>query len=288
MIKKISDFSSYNIASNVLTINHNYGSGLFSCCGIRLQEIINCYNMMGVIPIVDSSRQWYKHKEANEDLTPYFFKNNNMPIELNVRYVDISEATKSDPYWTRLSDYSYINFNLTSKFMDKYFVLSDEIMNIANMLVTKYAIDCTNTIAVCYRGNDMVKETGIPSYGVMLDKVASVRKEYPGHRLFIQSDELDFYSAAKAVNPDMISIDEIVKINRNSNISIADHLSSGRRSQAMLFMAIVYVISGCSHVIMNSSNVGMWICLYRNNAGNVYQYLDQPNCPLLDLKGFKR
>jgi hypothetical protein len=37
------------------------------------------------------------------------------------------------------------------------------------------------------------------------------------------------------------------------------------------------LISDCSDVILNSGNVGLWICLFRKNSDNVSQYLHKIN-----------
>ena len=47
-----------------------------------------------------------------------------------------------------------------------------------------------------------------------------------------------------------------------------------RINKAVHFLAIMNIIAKCDQVILNSGNVGMWCCLYRGNANNVYQFLD--------------
>ena len=37
------------------------------------------------------------------------------------------------------------------------------------------------------------------------------------------------------------------------------------------------IISESNVVVLNSGNVGLWVCLYRENNNNVYQYLSPKN-----------
>ena len=49
--------------NNILYTNHN--AGFFSCCSVKLDNIIQYYNKYKKLPIVDSSKQyeWYKNKD---------------------------------------------------------------------------------------------------------------------------------------------------------------------------------------------------------------------------------
>ena len=40
-------------------------------------------------------------------------------------------------------------------------------------------------------------------------------------------------------------------------------------------MAIVIIMSRCKYVICNTSNVSLWIALFRGNTINLHQYLRQ-------------
>ena len=58
----------------VLKITHN--AGFFSCCTIRLLEIINYFNLNKELPlIVDSSVQFEVYKNENIDILYYMCRN---------------------------------------------------------------------------------------------------------------------------------------------------------------------------------------------------------------------
>ena len=65
-----------------LTITHN--AGFFSCCTIRLIEIVNFFNNNKNLPtIVDSSRQFDFYKSKPEDLSKFYFTEKENNIEYN-------------------------------------------------------------------------------------------------------------------------------------------------------------------------------------------------------------
>ena len=44
---------------------------------------------------------------------------------------------------------------------------------------------------------------------------------------------------------------------------------------SLYFLAIVIIMSRCKYVICNTSNVSLWISLFRGNTNNLHQYLRQ-------------
>jgi hypothetical protein len=249
---------------NKIVVDHN--AGFFSCCTIRLIRIVEFYNQHGIFPIVDSSNQWAFYKDELVDITNRFFKENNNEIFLEKVNYDASNELKP---------YSELDFPTLNFLVEKYFSLSDDVLSIYNQLISNYNIDFSKTISVLYRGNDKHKETNLPSYQDMLDKIQEVKSEFPHHRLLIQSDELEFYEFILERYPDSIYFQEIGKIRKNDNLAIQYVVADGQKTkQAKIFLAIMNIISKCSKIILNSGNVGMWTVLYRGKSEGVYQYLN--------------
>lgn len=266
-------YSSYDTDINVLSMRHNQGSGFFSCCGIRLQEIINCMNKSGRFPIVDSSAQFYKHKDYSCDATSSFFRPAVYAGIFDSCNIRITDNDSDDLYTMRMDDYARLNFKDLSILIECYFHISDAVLERKNMLIRKYGINTARTIAVCYRGNDTVKDSMIPpTYDEMISEIGKVAGT--GDAILVQSDEAEFYDAVREKYPQMVKIDEIVCIPRNPNTSVPDMLPVGQRmEQAMLFLAVTSIMSECSGIVTTSGNVGLWLCLLRNSANNVHQHL---------------
>jgi hypothetical protein len=248
--------------STVLKVTHN--AGFFSCCAIRLKDIINFYKENSILPIVDSSEQFNFYKNIEGDISNLFFENNNS--DFNLTDMDYPE---------QFQDYSLIDFENINLLIDKYFKPSDIINQISEDLIIKYGINPARTIAICFRGNDKQKETNLPSHQDMIEKLTGIKNKFPDYSILVQSDEIEFYEEVIKKFPDIIFFQEIIKINKNNNLAIQYVVPPEHRlNQALLFLAITLILSKCNKLIINSGNVGLFITLYRGNCNGVYQYLN--------------
>jgi hypothetical protein len=111
----------------------------------------------------------------------------------------------------------------------------------------------------------------------MLDKVMEIKNQTPDKKLLIQTDELEFCEYMLSHFPDSIVIHETKKIKR-ANTTIAYITPLGERViTAQNFLSVMYLMSETSSIILNSGSVGMWVCLFRGNSNDVYQYLNPLN-----------
>ena len=164
-----------------LVITHN--GGFFSCCTIRLIEIVNFFNNNKKLPtIVDSSTQFDFYKSKSEDLSKFYFTEKENNIEYNF---DIKLSKTDDE--EQFSDYELLNISDVNPFVEKYFSLSDEVNSMVLKMGEKYNIEYENTIAVFYRGNDKVKETNIGSYDEFLNKTLECSNSNPEKKIIIQT-----------------------------------------------------------------------------------------------------
>jgi hypothetical protein len=259
----------------VIKVNHD--AGFFSVCNINLHNVVGYYCNNQKFCVLDTSEQWNWYKDKEEDLYNKFFKFQNIKFNLEPQPIIFSE--KEDQF----SNYKLINHSFVSHFIAKYFYLSDEVLEIKQNLLDKYNLLPEQLLSVCYRGNDKLKETNLPTYQEMLDKINNVLSENPNLKVLIQSDEKDFCDYMKNVNNNFIVIDEIEKINKNDYAAIQHTIPIGNKvKNAQKFLAIMSIISDSKKVILNSGNVGMWTCFFRGNSENVYQYLNtkEENIPI--------
>lgn len=246
---------------NKLVVSHN--AGFFSCCTIRMVCIINFINEKKILPIVDSSKQWefYKDVDVDVDLTPIFFKTVDENFDLIGEFKQIDYG---------MSDFRDLNFYQLNLIMKKYFSPSDIVHNAMNQLIQKYSLELDKTISVMFRGNDKQRETILPSYEELLDKISELRSQNPDFKLLIQSDEFEFYEEVLRHHPDAIYFNEVMKIKKDSNSAVP---RGHRTNQAVIFLAIMLIISKSEKIILNSGNVGLWTTLFRGNSEGVCQYL---------------
>jgi len=249
-----------------LIISHDHG--FFSCSSIALEEIIKFHNEKKFLPTVDRKSQYTWYKDNLDQDVDNFFKERDVNLDLNPE--DLKEDIEME---SQFSDYSLLNFNYAKKIIDIYFSPCQKVKEIEENLIKKYEIDFSKTIAVYYRGNDKNRETTLASYDQYLTKIKQVINENPDHKILVESDELAFIDFIRNNIKDFIEIKESKKINdRNSNIPHSIDIGE-KIINCQIFLAIVQILSKSDKVIINSGNVGIWICLYRSHINGIYQFL---------------
>jgi hypothetical protein len=261
--------------SDKLIIDHN--AGFFSCCSVRLSQIINYYNIYNKEPkILDVSRQFSFYKknpfDENEDLNFLFFKNYNLLD--SIEHTSNLNFSWDDQY----IDYKNFEIEKLYLFIKKYFTLSDYVYNIIIDAEKKYEIDYNNTISVCYRGNDKTKETNIANYDDFFLKCDDFNKKNKNCKFFLQTDELEFLKEFYKNFPNTFHLHEIPVISKNENMAVHHTISQFDKPMfACNILKSIYMLSKSKHVITHTGNCGMWIYFFRNNSKNFYQYLNHNN-----------
>lgn len=174
----------------------------------------------------------------------------------------------------QFTNYHLIDYNLIVPFIQKYFIVSDEINEIVMNIEKKYNINYNNTCCIFYRGNDKVTETVIPCYDEIYNNIKKKIKNKENIRFLLQSDETEFFTFFKnKLNNFVIFENEIKHINKQ-NTSI-NHITDLNTKLALVknFLAIVIVMSKCKYIVCTSGNISLWISYFRGNADNIYQYL---------------
>ena len=116
----------------------------------------------------------------------------------------------------------------------------------------------------------------------MLNKIKEIVNSNPNKKLLIQTDEIDFFQFIKNIYPNCFFIEEN-KMIKKSKTAIQFTLKNGEKIiNAQTFLATTLILSECSELIINSGNVGMWICLFRGNNKNVHQYLNPFNSNMIN------
>lgn len=250
----------------------NHDAGFFSVCNVNLRTVIGYYSSNKKFCLIDTEDQWSWYKDVSENIYHKFFKYNPMTFNTNIK--SFSESNDEDQF----SDYSLINYDFVCPFVEKYFSPSDEVLSIKNELIKKYSIDTSKLISLCFRGNDKIKETNLPSYEEMEFKLLEIKQKYPDHKILIQSDENDFYNYFTTKYDNLIVIDEIIKIDKNPYTAVQYTIPNGLKiKNAQTFLSIMLIMSESNVVIINSGNIGLWTCLYRGSNKNVHQFLSPKN-----------
>jgi len=255
-------------------IKITHSLGFFSCCSVRLSQIVKFANLNKRLPeIVDSSEQfgWYKNdKNKKKDITFDYFEHYKNVKDVNIIY---SIDFKHD---YQFLNYANLNYKNITPLIKKYFSPSSEINDIINNIKKKYKLFYKNICVLFYRGNDKNKETTICSYDEYLNYTNQLLKINPKLRFLIQSDETGFieFMTHKFPNNSFYFNDEIRHMKKcSSTVDIV--MKSQNYEFSKKYLAITIIMSRCKYIICGSGNCDMWIMLYKGNNKNVIQNLNR-------------
>lgn len=254
-----------------LRIFHN--AGFFSCCSVRISEIVEFFNTYKKLPrTVDSSFQFSAYKNINKDLTPEFFKTKDeaFPYKRNII------CTREDQWL----NYKTLDFEGITPIVKKYFSLSDRALEMVKSFETKYQFDYNNIISVFYRGLDKNTETGIAPFEEFIEKADELYKSNNNKRFFIQTDTEEFRDVFTSTFKNSFYLEE-APVSNASAWGVMHNLVpiDKRESLALTILSSTYMISRTHSIITHTGNCGLWSMYYRGNANNIYQYFQPKDTP---------
>ena len=257
---------------NQKTIHCTHNAGFFSCCSVKLNNIINYINLHNQLPVkVDSSKQfnWYK-KQINKDITFEYFEHynniNNISTNNKIARVNYIHTYQYKPYHT-------LNYKQIIPIVTKYFTPSKNIKNIIENIKKKYCLIYDNICVLFYRGNDKKTETALCKYEEYLNYANKIININPNIQFLIQSDETEFIDYITDIFPNnsFYFKDEIRHINKcNSTVDIV--MKKQNNIYSKYYLAITIIMAKCKYVVCGSGNCSIWIMFYRGNNNNTCQY----------------
>jgi hypothetical protein len=253
-----------------LVITHNWG--FFSCCSVKLHNIIEYVNNTKKLPdkidCLQQFSQFYK-PNPNIDITYDFFK---YPFSSEYTYGDRIDYHNEYQF----KQYSTLDFKNIIPICNIYFQPSQQIESRRDEFIIKYNICVNNCIAVYYRGTDKHGETCIDSFESFHNKLTELLKSIHNDniQILLQSDSAQFLDYMKENNYDknLIIIQEV----SGSYTYTGCHNERTKKQNyddMQNLLPIVLIMSKCKYVICTSGNASLWILLYRGNSNNVHQNL---------------
>jgi hypothetical protein len=256
----------------MLRITHN--AGFFSCCTVRLLDILGYFAQHQKLPeIVDSSTQFKLYKRnPSDDITNKFFlpasPTPDIPFTGAVPLLLNNDCV-------HFPNYKQVNYLALKPFIERYFSPAQGIETRITRLEKKYPFDPTRTCLVYYRGNDKALEVFCPSYSSVVEKALEVKQRHPEITTFlVQTDELQFLNYFKNKFPDVLVLSEIKPISKkmvNPGLTLPP---ADREEFACEFLAVAYFLSRAQYIVTNTHNTAFWLCLFRGSAEGVYQHLN--------------
>ena len=247
-----------HMASGILIISE--GSGIFSCCTVRLEKILKYFNHFHKTPfLVDSSQQFSDYKHEGEDISSELFGiNDEVHIDWSGRPLCITYSIDEQQF----SNYGSLNFGDITPFIEKYFSPSRVVIDAMRNLSNLSNFNPANTCVIRFRGTDKELETIQPTYEEMLQKALSLKANYPDLRFAIQTDENKFRQYIfKNLGDNCFTLEEAENNNQRSTHNYIQ------------FYAIILLLSKSKFIITTSGNGELWMLLFRGHASGVSQYL---------------
>ena len=255
--------------SETLNLIQHPGQGFFSCCSVLLDSIINYYNVNKKLPLaINTTNLFLKYNPYPlQDIFHNYF---NIQIQPVIEYIDIIQHSES----AQFEPFEHIKYSQIKPFINLYFSPSNTIKEIINIMKIKYSIDYDNTCVMFYRGLDKCTETVLPSYDEHFNEANKILNNNSNIRFLIQTDETEYLHFMLKNLERSFKFYEIRHINKER--TSVDNVWTQEQNFAFshYFLAIVYIMAKCKYVICNSGNISAWICYFRGNNTNVFQYLD--------------
>jgi len=246
------------VDNGTLIVAHD--AGFFSCCSVRLGAVLDYLGTYGRCPTRIDGRflfDEYKVPYARDsDICGSFFADRAIEVP--------SDATSFARWPGGAVDCRDLDIDALEPFVERFFTPSLEVCNAIRELEDKYGLtDYGSLCAVYYRGTDKREETELPPFRDVLEKAGEIAQLHPGLRFLVQSDDAGFLSAVDTFLPDAVTFTD-------------ENLSRGTAQgfqHALWLLSIVVVMSRCRYLVCTSSNVSIWMVLYRGHTSGVVQYL---------------
>lgn len=242
---------------------HTYDWGFFSNLTTTLQDIANHYESIDVISNQYSFSR-YKDAQGLNTWNAYFAKpNKNSPPELLANNIFGKDTYQHAPY-------NQIDFTVSKSLINDFFVPNKKFLSRFSAIQKKYRIDFEKTIFIYYRGTDKKTELEPASVNQYLERLQPLLENDPSLNVFLQTDDREFCeSFQKQYSGALTILDELPIIDGDDGFH---NLVNENKFQSSLdFFAIVLLMSQCQYLLLNTSNVSFWACLYRGHAEGVFQ-----------------
>jgi len=244
-------------------------AGFFSCCSMRLDNIVEYINNMKQIPIhVDSSIQfsWYK-KDNDNDITFDYFDHYD-----NITNVTINHPINYKEYF-QYTNFSELDYAAIIPLIKKYFSPSKGINDIINNIELKYNLVYENICVLFYRGNDKIIEAPLSKYDDYVIHANRIMENNPNILFLIQSDETEFIEYMSSKFPNSFYFKDEIRHMQKCESTVDKKFKDKNYEFSKYYLAITIIMSKCKYIVCGLGNCSIWIMFYRGNTRNTCQYL---------------
>jgi len=202
---------------------------------------------------------WNKDDREDRNVFELYFKANQNKQPPSVNH-DVY-------FYCSIGDCGKFDFQHLSSFRDFYFGFSNEVLQTEQHFLKKYTIEPEKTIAVLYRGTDKILEVPRVHPRFYLNAIKDLPQD---HKVLLQTDQIQILKYFQQVLGNrLVYIDEM-PMTDNDNVM---HQQTGICNYVLglNYLAAISIMSKCAHVVFDTNNAGLWICILRGNLRNTCQ-----------------
>jgi len=251
--------------------------GLFSNCSTSLADVIRLGRAGITVRRIDFSRGMMQFKDdTTKNVYPVFFAPAD-PIE-PAEFKGGGDGTLHfDAQVDNHRPYKDLPLEALRIQAQRYFWPSPLILDVANDLREKAGVNLENTLAVYCRGTDKSQEVVLASTDDYISAIEAIDKSTATKRdLLVQTDQEQVLEAMTAHFGARVRSFSSIPTTRGNvgihDLDFANELKLSRERFSIELIAAIFLISQCAQVVTTTSNVGLWISIYRGNAKNLYQF----------------
>jgi hypothetical protein len=248
-----------------------HSHGLFSNLSTTLADVIRLNQAEVTVRRIGFERGMMQFKDdAAKDVYPVFF-GASAPGDVG------GPVTAFDAQTDNHKNYRDLPLAALGAHVKRYFWPSRRVLDVARTLMERAHVNPGNTLAVCFRGTDKSKEVQLASVEDYIRVVEALDAQSSAPRdLLIQTDQQQALEAFVSRFGARVRSFESIPRTRGAvavhDLDFEKVLKLSREQFSIELIAAIHVIAQCATVVTTTSNVGLWIALYRGSAGNLYQF----------------
>ncbi|MDP9012755.1 MAG: hypothetical protein M3O41_08920 [Pseudomonadota bacterium] len=248
---------------------HTYG--LFSNCSTALADVIRLSAAGVTVKQISFAEGMLQFKDdSQKDVYPVFFQASNHGPAVQTPVLFDAQADNH-------KHYRHLPLEELGAWARMTFWPSASIQAAAVNLMRTAGVDPARTLAVYYRGTDKSSEITLASVAQYISAIETIERETAAQLdILIQTDQEQVRETIVRRFGARARFFQSIPTTRGSvgihDLDFTNDLKLSREGFSVELIAAVFVISQCAHVLTATSNVGLWIALYRGNARQLYQF----------------
>ena len=260
------------------TVCMRHNSGFFSVCSTILETILRLHSWGIGTESVDTraTHSVSRDPDGPEDVHAALFGSptaGSLPA-LEDRASTYGPFHASHCHW----HYRALDFAAVTPFVRRHFTPMPEIAAIEERLLAEHGLDPDRLLALYYRGTDKSSEVQPTEVARFIAEAERILSAEPGLRVLVQTDQQQVRDAIAAhfgsrcvYFADLPVTTGEVGLHHDAR-DLRGEFGMTRFGMAQHFLAAVRIMARARHVITGTSNVGLWIALFRGSVERLRQF----------------